>query len=156
MHNETLLSLSFPLFRCSGFAVGIYTTNSPEACQYVADNCKANIIVVENHKQLQKILQVRSESMIVQNDRDQIFENKCRQAQFYDHIKRRMLGRNIKLVHFCRISIRPHYCEVFIGQHFLFKGRNFLKIPPNFSIILVIESGFLVFAFELLPSGICP
>ncbi|XP_051930099.1 long-chain-fatty-acid--CoA ligase ACSBG2 isoform X2 [Hippocampus zosterae] len=42
-----------------GFAVGIYTTNSPEACQYVADNCKANIIVVENHKQLQKILQVQ-------------------------------------------------------------------------------------------------
>lgn len=44
---------------CSGLAVGIYTTNSPEACQYVADNCKANIIVVENHKQLQKILQVQ-------------------------------------------------------------------------------------------------
>ncbi|KAF7654748.1 hypothetical protein LDENG_00065410 [Lucifuga dentata] len=42
-----------------GFAVGIYTTNSPEACQYVAENCKANIIVVENHKQLQKILQVK-------------------------------------------------------------------------------------------------
>uniref|UniRef100_A0A8C6M974 Long-chain-fatty-acid--CoA ligase ACSBG2 n=1 Tax=Nothobranchius furzeri TaxID=105023 RepID=A0A8C6M974_NOTFU len=42
-----------------GFAVGIYTTNSPEACQYVAENSKANIIVVENHKQLQKILQVR-------------------------------------------------------------------------------------------------
>ncbi|XP_056133758.1 long-chain-fatty-acid--CoA ligase ACSBG2 [Lampris incognitus] len=42
-----------------GFAVGIYTTNSPEACQYVAENCKANIIVVENHKQLQKILQVQ-------------------------------------------------------------------------------------------------
>ncbi|KAK9519559.1 hypothetical protein VZT92_022282 [Zoarces viviparus] len=41
-----------------GFAVGIYTTNSPEACQYVANNSKANIIVVENHKQLQKILQV--------------------------------------------------------------------------------------------------
>ncbi|XP_068446102.1 long-chain-fatty-acid--CoA ligase ACSBG2 [Clinocottus analis] len=41
-----------------GFAVGIYTTNSPEACQYVADNSKANIIVVENHKQLQKILQI--------------------------------------------------------------------------------------------------
>lgn len=41
-----------------GFAVGIYTTNSPEACQYVADNCKANIIVVENQKQLQKILQI--------------------------------------------------------------------------------------------------
>lgn len=47
---------------CRGFAVGIYTTNSPEACQYVAENCKANIIVVENHKQLQKILQVSSGS----------------------------------------------------------------------------------------------
>ncbi|XP_067414181.1 long-chain-fatty-acid--CoA ligase ACSBG2 isoform X3 [Emydura macquarii macquarii] len=42
-----------------GFAVGIYTTNSPEACQYVAENCGANILVVENHKQLQKILEVQ-------------------------------------------------------------------------------------------------
>ncbi|XP_048845362.1 long-chain-fatty-acid--CoA ligase ACSBG2-like isoform X2 [Brienomyrus brachyistius] len=42
-----------------GLAVGIYTTNSPEACQYVAENCRASIIVVENHKQLQKILQVQ-------------------------------------------------------------------------------------------------
>ncbi|PIO27030.1 hypothetical protein AB205_0053470 [Aquarana catesbeiana] len=41
-----------------GFAVGIYTTNSAEACHYVAENCEANILVVENHKQLQKILQV--------------------------------------------------------------------------------------------------
>ncbi|XP_042336359.1 long-chain-fatty-acid--CoA ligase ACSBG2 [Sceloporus undulatus] len=43
-----------------GFAVGVYTTNSPEACQYVAENCGANIIVVENDKQLQKILEVES------------------------------------------------------------------------------------------------
>ncbi|XP_056628685.1 long-chain-fatty-acid--CoA ligase ACSBG2 isoform X1 [Triplophysa dalaica] len=42
-----------------GFAVGIYTTNSPEACQYVAENCQANILVVENNKQLQKILQIQ-------------------------------------------------------------------------------------------------
>ncbi|MBN3315592.1 ACBG2 ligase, partial [Atractosteus spatula] len=42
-----------------GFAVGIYTTNSPEACQYVVENSKANILVVENHKQLQKILQIQ-------------------------------------------------------------------------------------------------
>ncbi|NXW95484.1 ACBG2 ligase, partial [Alopecoenas beccarii] len=41
-----------------GLAVGIYTTNSPEACHYVADNCSANILVVENHKQLQKILEI--------------------------------------------------------------------------------------------------
>lgn len=38
--------------------MGIYTTNSPDACQYVLENCKANIVVVENNKQLQKILQV--------------------------------------------------------------------------------------------------
>ncbi|XP_068175831.1 long-chain-fatty-acid--CoA ligase ACSBG2-like isoform X2 [Antennarius striatus] len=44
-----------------GFAVGIYTTNSAEACQYVAENSKANIIVVENNKQLQKILQVEDQ-----------------------------------------------------------------------------------------------
>ena len=42
-----------------GFAVGIYTTNSPEACHYVAADCEANICVVENDVQLQKILQVR-------------------------------------------------------------------------------------------------
>ncbi|NXY20577.1 ACBG2 ligase, partial [Atrichornis clamosus] len=41
-----------------GFAVGIYTTNSPEACHYVAENCSANVIVVENHKQLLKILEI--------------------------------------------------------------------------------------------------
>ncbi|XP_076860414.1 long-chain-fatty-acid--CoA ligase ACSBG2 isoform X2 [Brachyhypopomus gauderio] len=42
-----------------GFAVGIYTTNSAEACLYVAEDCQANIIVVENHKQLQKVLQIQ-------------------------------------------------------------------------------------------------
>lgn len=41
-----------------GLATGIYTTNSPEACQYVAANCEANVLVVENQKQLEKILQV--------------------------------------------------------------------------------------------------
>lgn len=41
-----------------GIVAGIYATNSPEACQYVASDSKANIIVVENQKQLDKILQV--------------------------------------------------------------------------------------------------
>ncbi|KTG01631.1 hypothetical protein cypCar_00047494, partial [Cyprinus carpio] len=40
-----------------GLATGIYTTNSPEACHYVAHNCEANVLVVENNKQLIKILQ---------------------------------------------------------------------------------------------------
>jgi len=43
-----------------GLATGIYTTNSPEACQYVAASSEANILVVENQKQLEKILQVSS------------------------------------------------------------------------------------------------
>lgn len=42
-----------------GFAAGIYTTNSAEACQYCAEHSKANIILVEDSKQLEKILQVR-------------------------------------------------------------------------------------------------
>lgn len=43
-----------------GLGTGIYTTNTPEACQYVAASSEANILVVENQKQLEKILQVRS------------------------------------------------------------------------------------------------
>ncbi|XP_014609244.1 PREDICTED: long-chain-fatty-acid--CoA ligase ACSBG2 isoform X1 [Polistes canadensis] len=42
-----------------GFAAGIYTTNSAEACQYCAQHSRANIIVVEDSKQLEKILQIR-------------------------------------------------------------------------------------------------
>ncbi|XP_060572293.1 LOW QUALITY PROTEIN: long-chain-fatty-acid--CoA ligase ACSBG2-like [Ruditapes philippinarum] len=41
-----------------GKATGIYTTNTPEACQYVLEDCQANIVVVENHMQLQKIIKV--------------------------------------------------------------------------------------------------
>ncbi|KAM3609225.1 uncharacterized protein V6R79_011334 [Siganus canaliculatus] len=44
-----------------GIMTGIYATNSPEACHYVASDCKANIIVLENQKQLDKILQVRDQ-----------------------------------------------------------------------------------------------
>ncbi|XP_050515520.1 very long-chain-fatty-acid--CoA ligase bubblegum [Diabrotica virgifera virgifera] len=43
-----------------GIAVGVYTTNSAEACYFCAENSKANIIVVEDQKQLDKILEVRS------------------------------------------------------------------------------------------------
>lgn len=38
---------------------GIYTTNNPEACHFVANNCKATVILVENKIQLEKILQIR-------------------------------------------------------------------------------------------------
>lgn len=49
-----------PLF-FSGIAVGIYATNSPEACRYVLEDSECNICVVENNAQLQKILQVREQ-----------------------------------------------------------------------------------------------
>lgn len=42
-----------------GLAVGIYTTNTAEACAFVANDSRANIMVVENHQQLQKILEVK-------------------------------------------------------------------------------------------------
>jgi len=44
---------------CSGLATGVYTTNSPDACRYVAHSADCNVIVVDSDKQLQKILKVR-------------------------------------------------------------------------------------------------
>ncbi|KAL0901508.1 hypothetical protein ABMA27_006744 [Loxostege sticticalis] len=43
-----------------GFAAGIYTTNSPEACFHCLSSSRANICVVQDKKQLDKILQIRS------------------------------------------------------------------------------------------------
>jgi len=42
-----------------GFGTGIYQTNSANACQYVADHSRANIIVVDDEAQLQKILAIK-------------------------------------------------------------------------------------------------
>ncbi len=38
---------------------GIYTTNSPEQCQYIAEHSEANIAVVENAEQLAKFKEIR-------------------------------------------------------------------------------------------------
>lgn len=43
-----------------GFAAGIYTTNSPEACEHCARNCEAQIWLVEDQKQLDKVLKIKS------------------------------------------------------------------------------------------------
>ncbi|XP_019854410.1 PREDICTED: long-chain-fatty-acid--CoA ligase ACSBG2-like [Amphimedon queenslandica] len=42
-----------------GIATGIYTTNTKEACHYIADNSRAQIFICEDKKQLTKLLQVR-------------------------------------------------------------------------------------------------
>lgn len=44
---------------CGGFAAGVYTTNTPEACEHCALNCRAQIWVVEDAKQLEKVLKIR-------------------------------------------------------------------------------------------------
>ncbi len=44
-----------------GFSSGIYTTNTPEACAYIARNCRAQVLVVEDEKQLDKILQIKQD-----------------------------------------------------------------------------------------------
>lgn len=36
----------------------MYTTNKPDVCRFIAEDSKADIIVVEDDKQLQKILSV--------------------------------------------------------------------------------------------------
>nr|XP_023500330.1 long-chain-fatty-acid--CoA ligase ACSBG2 isoform X3 [Equus caballus] len=46
-----------------GLCVGIYATNSPEACQYVITQAKVNILLVENDEQLQKILSIPQSSL---------------------------------------------------------------------------------------------
>jgi len=40
---------------------GIYTTNSPEQCQYISEHSEANIAVVENADQLAKFKQIRDQ-----------------------------------------------------------------------------------------------
>lgn len=37
---------------------GVYTTNSPDACSYVALDCKAQLFFVEDDDQLKKVLSV--------------------------------------------------------------------------------------------------
>jgi long-subunit acyl-CoA synthetase (AMP-forming) len=42
-----------------GRPAGIYTTNSPEQCRYIAEHAEAQVVVVENEAQLAKFLEVR-------------------------------------------------------------------------------------------------
>jgi len=43
----------------NSIGVGIYPTNSPDATKYIAGHCRANVIVVEDDVQLQKILKIK-------------------------------------------------------------------------------------------------
>ncbi|XP_064092537.1 long-chain-fatty-acid--CoA ligase ACSBG2-like [Macrobrachium nipponense] len=55
---EWLIS-NFGAIFAGGLTAGVYTTNSPEACRHIAENCKAQIILVEDTACLNKFLAVK-------------------------------------------------------------------------------------------------
>ncbi|XP_048415618.1 long-chain-fatty-acid--CoA ligase ACSBG2 isoform X2 [Stegostoma tigrinum] len=95
-----------------GLAVGIYTTNSPEACQYVASDSEANVLVVENNKQLQKILQIQDQlphlKAIVQY-KDELKEKR---PNLYTWAEFMQLGKDVPDAHLDEIiaSQKPNQC----------------------------------------------
>ncbi|NXQ01145.1 ACBG2 ligase, partial [Vidua macroura] len=95
-----------------GFAVGIYTTNSPEACHYVAENCSANIIVVENHKQLQKILEIEHRLPHLKGIVQYREEIKEKRPNLYSWREFMELGRDVpdSRLHEIIASQKPNQC----------------------------------------------
>ncbi|NXK98360.1 ACBG2 ligase, partial [Formicarius rufipectus] len=95
-----------------GLAVGIYTTNSAQACHYVAENCSANVLVVENHKQLQKILEIEDKlphlKAIVQYGE----EIKEKRPNLYSWSEFLELGRDVPdtLLHEAIREQKPNQC----------------------------------------------
>ena len=49
---------TYPHVQSGAIACGVYATNSPEACYYIANDCSVNIVIAENKAQVSKILQV--------------------------------------------------------------------------------------------------
>ena len=44
---------------CSGVSAGIYTTRSADICQYILNNSKSEVVMVDDHEQnLSKIVKV--------------------------------------------------------------------------------------------------
>ncbi|XP_007109417.3 long-chain-fatty-acid--CoA ligase ACSBG2 [Physeter macrocephalus] len=101
-----------------GFCVGIYATNSAEACQYVIAHAKVNILLVENDLQLQKILSIPKTKMetlkaIVQY-RLPVKENKCNHLYSWDDFME--LGNSIPESQLDQIikSQKANQCAVII------------------------------------------
>lgn len=47
------------MFCCRGIITGIYTTNSAEAVQHVLVSSSANIVIVDDNKQMEKVHSIR-------------------------------------------------------------------------------------------------
>ncbi|CAJ0965332.1 unnamed protein product [Ranitomeya imitator] len=82
-----------------GFAVGIYTTNSAEACHYVAENCEANILVQDQLPHLKAIIQYKDEL-------------KEKRANLYTWAEFMELGKSVPDVQLDQIisSQKPNQC----------------------------------------------
>lgn len=61
MNSKEWFYADIGAIHAGGFAAGIYTTNSPDACLHCLKTSYANIAVVENDMQLQKILKIRDQ-----------------------------------------------------------------------------------------------
>jgi len=60
-HNDPCWHISnLAAVHAGGCATGIYQTNSASACQYIAEDSRANILVVGDLEQLAKVLSIRS------------------------------------------------------------------------------------------------
>ena len=57
-HLRYMLCVCVTVYTHSGVPVGVYLTSSTETCCAIACDSKAQVIVVENYSQLQKILKV--------------------------------------------------------------------------------------------------
>lgn len=53
------LTVDLAAIHAGGFVAGIYTTNTPPQCQYIAEHSDSAVAVVENHEHLAKFLKVR-------------------------------------------------------------------------------------------------
>eukprot|EP01040_Poterioochromonas_malhamensis_P007352 gene7352-7933_t len=98
-------------------AAGIYTTNLPEACHYISEHSKAEVVILENNKQLAKYAQMASrlphlKAIVVWEEApDQGLAEKSGKPVYHwnDFIK---LGQNIpdSAVEERSATIRPGHC----------------------------------------------
>uniref|UniRef100_A0A8C7B6Y9 long-chain-fatty-acid--CoA ligase n=1 Tax=Neovison vison TaxID=452646 RepID=A0A8C7B6Y9_NEOVI len=57
LNSEEWVIANIGAIMAGGFSVGILATNSPKACQVIAESSEIDIFVVDNDRQLQKIIQ---------------------------------------------------------------------------------------------------
>ena len=65
IHNDFFAYSHFTTIVDNDVFSGIYTTNSPEAVRYVVEHSRANLVVVEDQEQLDKVLWISMTKMWV-------------------------------------------------------------------------------------------